>query len=97
MYRQVGDLKTDRDGVAFRGLIIRHLVLPGGISNTEKVLKSIAGISTSIHVSLMSQYFPAYRAVSIDSLKRKLNEGEYREASNILEELGLVNGWVQPL
>ncbi|HEB31451.1 MAG TPA: radical SAM protein [Spirochaetes bacterium] len=96
MYRQVGELKTDREGVAVRGLIIRHLVLPGNISNTEKVLESIARISTSIHVSLMSQYFPAHRAVSMNNLKRKLNRDEYLEASNILADLGLVNGWTQP-
>ena len=97
MYRQVGELQTDKDGVGLRGLIIRHLVLPGNISNTEKVLESIAHISPSIHVSLMSQYFPAHRAVSIDNLKRKLNRDEYLEATNILDDLGLVNGWIQPL
>jgi putative pyruvate formate lyase activating enzyme len=97
MYRQVGELRTDEDDVAVRGIIIRHLVLPGNIPNTEKVLERIARISTSIHVSLMSQYFPAYKAVKMDDLNRKLNEDEYQEASNILEDLGLVNGWMQPL
>jgi putative pyruvate formate lyase activating enzyme len=97
MYRQVGELKADDDGVAVRGIIIRHLVLPGNIPNTKKVLESIARMSTSIHVSLMSQYFPAYKAVSVEGLDRKLNKDEYREASNILEELDLVNGWMQPL
>jgi putative pyruvate formate lyase activating enzyme len=95
-YRQVGDLQTDQEGVAVRGLIIRHLVLPGNIPNTKEVLENIARISPSIHVSLMSQYFPAHRAVSMSNLKRKLNRDEYFQASNILEDLGLMNGWIQP-
>ena len=63
MFRQVGLLKTDADGIAQRGLIIRHLVLPEGISGTEETLKFIAEeLSPEVAVSLMDQYFPTYKA-----------------------------------
>jgi putative pyruvate formate lyase activating enzyme len=97
MYRQVGDLTVDSYGIAKRGLIIRHLVLPRNISNTEGVLEFISGLSRSITVSLMSQYFPAHRAVALPELSCKLSRREYEEASLLLEGHGLENGWIQPL
>jgi len=95
MYRQVGGLELAGDGIARRGLIIRHLVLPGGISGTARVLEFIAGLSTSIGVSLMSQYFPAHRAVELPELRSKTTRKEYEEAVNLLDRFGLENGWVQ--
>ena len=63
MYRQVGNLVIDEDGIAKRGLLVRHLVLPGGLSGTEGVMKFLAEeISKDVYISLMSQYFPAYKA-----------------------------------
>ncbi|MCK4803925.1 MAG: radical SAM protein [Spirochaetes bacterium] len=97
MYRQAGELVTDKDGAALKGLIIRHLVLPGNISNTEKVLEFIANLSKTIPVSLMSQYFPAHRAGSMPELQRKLRREEYLSALHALDDLGLVNGWTQPV
>jgi putative pyruvate formate lyase activating enzyme len=97
MYRQVGELRVDAHGIAKKGLIIRHLVLPGNEANTQKVLEFIALISPSIPVSLMSQYFPAYRAHSIPKLKRKLPPEEYQHVKNILVRLGIENGWIQPI
>ncbi|RKX96131.1 MAG: radical SAM protein [Spirochaetes bacterium] len=96
MYRQVGDLVVDDNGVALRGLIIRHLVLPENISGTDEVLKFIAGLSRTIYISIMSQYFPAYKAPEIAELSRRLTISEYKWATELMEKLGLINGWIQP-
>jgi putative pyruvate formate lyase activating enzyme len=97
MYRQVGDpLEVDQAGIALRGLIVRHMVLPHGLAGTREVLLWIAAnLSTQVHVSLMSQYFPAYRCVDDDLLGRKVTAEEYEEALAALDEAGLEDGWVQ--
>ncbi|RKZ10504.1 radical SAM protein [Candidatus Fermentibacteria bacterium] len=96
MYRQVGNLRTDSEGTALRGLIIRLLVLPGGISGTGDVLRFIADeLANDVFVSLMSQYYPAHNAHSFPPLAGKLKPEEYSQAAAILEELGFENGWVQ--
>ncbi len=82
MYRQVGDLAVDKTGVARSGLIVRHLVLPGGLSGTKKIMHFIAReISPHTYISLMAQYFPAYQAGQFPPLSRKINKEEYRKAS----------------
>jgi putative pyruvate formate lyase activating enzyme len=96
MYGQVGNLITDEQGVAQRGLIIRHLVLPGGLSGTERVMKFLAErISKDVYISLMSQYFPAYRATGHRKIARRITEQEYDEAYDMKMKYGLKNGWVQ--
>ncbi len=96
MHRQVGELVLDSQGIASRGLVIRHLVLPDNISGTEKVLRFIAqNLSPRTHVSLMGQYFPANRAGSFAELNRRLSSREYEGALTRLENLNLANGWVQ--
>ena len=96
MYRQVGNLVVDKTGRAKRGLIIRHLVLPGGLSGTESVMKFLAEeISKDVYISLMSQYFPAYKATQIGELSRRITAEEYGEARQIMEKYGLENGWMQ--
>jgi len=96
MLRQVGHLELDDDGVAVKGLIIRHLVLPEGLAGTRETLSWIAGnLGTETHISLMRQYFPAHRAMDAPPLDRKITVEEYDEAEQALEELGLENGWVQ--
>jgi len=97
MYRQVGELTLDKDGIARRGLIIRHLVLPNNISGTKNVLKFIARLSTTISIGLMSQYFPAYKAFNMKEISRKINHTEYQEAVSLLDRFGLENGWIQPI
>ena len=97
MYRQVGLLETDERGIARRGLIIRHLVLPHGLSSTGEVLKSIAEIDLLINISLMGQYYPAYRAGENRRLNRRLLKREYNEAIEAMVRLGLINGWTQQL
>jgi len=96
MFRQVGNLELDEKGVAQRGLIIRHLVLPGGLSGTDGVMKFLAEeISKDVYISLMSQYFPAYKANEYKELNRRINEEEYDKAYDIKMRCGLKNGWVQ--
>ncbi len=98
MYRQVGNLVTDEDGIAVRGLIIRHLVLPGGISGTEEIMKFLAHeVSRDVHISLMAQYFPAYLAETMPELNRKITAGEYQAARDAMERYGLTEGWVQEI
>jgi len=96
MYRQVGELAYNNKGIAQRGLIIRHLVLPHNLSSTERVLEFIADLSPTISISLMGQYFPAYKAPKILELHRRLTRQEYKWAAKLLDRFGLVNGWVQP-
>ncbi len=97
MYRQVGDcLEVDGEGIAARGLIVRHMVLPNGLAGTRQVMKWIArNLSTQVHVSVMAQYFPAYECLDDSVLGRKITAAEYEEAVAVLDEVGLENGWVQ--
>jgi len=96
MLHQVGHLQLDDDGIARNGLIIRHLVLPGGTAGSRETLAWIAEhLGTATHIALMNQYFPAHRAVSSAGLGRKISDAEYDEAVEALEEFGLENGWVQ--
>jgi putative pyruvate formate lyase activating enzyme len=97
IHRQVGpDLVLDDEDIARRGMIVRHLVLPGGLAGTADVLYWIANqISRNIHVSLMDQYFPAHHAVSNPILGHKLAAHEYETALNALDAAGLEHGWCQ--
>jgi putative pyruvate formate lyase activating enzyme len=90
MHRQVGDLVTDEAGVARRGLLVRHLVLPEGIAGTEQVLEFLASeISRDTYVNLMDQYRPCYRADEYPELNRPITGEEYAEALAQAERLGL--------
>jgi putative pyruvate formate lyase activating enzyme len=96
MYRQVGPLQLDEEGIARRGLLIRHLVMPEDISGTREVLRWIAEeLGPDAPVSLMDQYFPAWKAVNDPILNRRLTWMEYRAAMDALEELNLTAGYVQ--
>lgn len=98
MYRQVGNLVIDKEGIAKQGLIIRHLVLPGGLSGTEGIMKFLAEeISRDVYISLMSQYFPAYKTGEFPEINRRISEQEYDEAYDAKMKYGLKNGWVQEL
>jgi putative pyruvate formate lyase activating enzyme len=96
MYRQVGsELIYDND-VLVRGLIIRHLVLPNNIAETENVFKYIAEeLDPKIHISLMAQYYPANKADKYPLISRNISYSEYARAAELLEKFGLENGWVQ--
>ena len=97
MYRQVGsELVLDEAGIARRGMIVRHLVLPHGLSGTPGVLRWIAAnLSPQVHVSLMDQYFPAHRALDDPLLGRHLTAEEYEAALEAFDAAGLTRGWRQ--
>ena len=91
MHRQVGDLVLDEHGVARRGLLVRHLVLPGDRSNTDAVLSFLAReISKQTYVNLMDQYHPAYHAAEHPPLDRPLRAEEYRAVLESARRRGLV-------
>lgn len=96
MFRQVGDLQLDDEGIAQKGLLIRHLVLPEDVSGTKEILRFIADeISSDTYISLMSQYFPAHKATTMTPLNRQITRLEYEKAKEYLEFFGLQRGWVQ--
>jgi len=96
MRRQVGPLQVDKKGIAVRGLIVRHLVLPNGRSDTIGVLLWLAReIGRDVSLSLMSQYHPMYRSNEVEGLDRRVSTEEYQNVLDLLEELRLENGWVQ--
>jgi putative pyruvate formate lyase activating enzyme len=90
MHRQVGDLVMDADGIAQRGMLVRHLVLPNEIAGTEAVLTFLAEeISRNTFVNIMDQYRPCYRAHEHPELDRPIASEEYREALQIARRLGM--------
>lgn len=90
MHRQVGDLVLDERGIAGRGLLVRHLVLPQGLAGTSRILRFLAEeISTNTYLNLMDQYRPAYRAHQYPELSRRIRPKEYREALEEAHRLGL--------
>jgi putative pyruvate formate lyase activating enzyme len=96
MRRQVGVLRTDEHGIAVGGLIVRHLVLPGGVSGTRECLSFVADeLGPDTHVSLMSQYYPAHRACEHPRIAGRLRASEWDAATRAHDEAGLTNGWVQ--
>ena len=98
MYRQVGDLEVGSDGIAQKGLIIRHLILPNRLAGSEESLGWLVGdVSPGVAVSIMSQYFPVHRAYRFPRLARKILPEEYAEVVKIAERLGIVNGWMQEM
>lgn len=96
MHRQVGLAEFDEKGIITKGLIIRHLVLPQGISGTAGIMEFIAKeISSDTYISLMSQYSPYHKAGKFKGLNRRISYEEYEDAKAIMERLGLGNGWIQ--
>lgn len=92
MHRQAGNLKTDDRGIACSGLIIRHLVMPENLSDTDKVLEFIAKeISMDSFVNIMSQYYPAHKSYTFPELARRVSRKEYNEAVKYAEKIGLTN------
>ncbi len=90
MHRQVGDLAIDDSGLARRGLLVRHLVLPGGRAGTEDVLRFLAEeISTDTYLNLMDQYRPCFKAVGDAEIGRPLSSAEHLEALEIARRHGL--------
>ncbi len=98
MYRQVGDLVVDENGIAQRGLIVRHLILPNDLAGSRQSLTWLVNeLSPAVTVSIMAQYYPAHRAPKIPRRARKITPTEYEEVIGWLGELGLEDGWVQEM
>lgn len=96
MFRQVGVPKFDNNGLMQRGLLIRHLILPGMVSETKHILKWISeNLPKQIYVSLMGQYTPVYNAKKFPEIDMKISMKEYEEAINFFFDIGLENGFVQ--
>jgi putative pyruvate formate lyase activating enzyme len=90
MHRQVGDLVMDENGVARRGLLVRHLVLPDGLAGTKEVMEFLAReISPNTYVNVMGQYRPCGRAGEHPSLRKFLTGLEHEEAQRLAREAGL--------
>ncbi len=89
MHRQVGDLRLDEEGIAARGLLVRHLVLPEGRAGTEQVMAFLASLSADTYVNVMAQYHPEYRASEMPALRRGLTAAEYRKAVEAARSAGL--------
>jgi putative pyruvate formate lyase activating enzyme len=90
MHRQVADLVLDEDGIALRGLLVRHLVLPDNIAGTDRVLEFLANeISRTTYLNLMDQYRPCYRADEYPELDRPITATEYRAALATAARVGL--------
>ncbi len=94
MHRQVGDLVIDKEGIAQRGLLIRHLVLPNNLAGTERVMDFIVNeISKNSYVNIMDQYRPVYKAISNRKINRCITPEEYEKAVNIARQKGLCRGF----
>ncbi|MFC1480314.1 radical SAM protein [Candidatus Omnitrophota bacterium] len=96
MYRQVGDLECSQR-VAQKGLIVRLLIVPGGISGTLQTLEFIQkALGKKVYLSVMSQYYPAYKANSFEELSQRIKPEDYYPVIEKMDELGFSEGWVQP-
>lgn len=97
MYRQVGKTIFNKDGIMTKGLMIRHMVLPKGVSDTIEVLRWIKKNLPldDILISVMSQYTPFYHSSDFPEINRRLTQKEYDRVLDILDELGIENGFVQ--
>jgi putative pyruvate formate lyase activating enzyme len=90
MHRQVGDLQLDEEGIAQRGILVRHLVLPNGLAGTEGVVKFLAReVSTNTYLNIMAQYHPCYKAFDMPKLDRPLHRQEFNDAIDLAHQQGL--------
>jgi putative pyruvate formate lyase activating enzyme len=93
MHRQVGDLKVNERGIAYRGLLIRHLVLPNNLAGSGKVLEFAAELSKESYVNIMAQYRPCGRAYEHEELSRRPTSTEYFRVVDYARKLGLHRGF----
>jgi putative pyruvate formate lyase activating enzyme len=90
MHRQVGDLQVNPDGIATRGLLVRHLVLPNDLAGTSEIVSFLAKqVSTNTYLNIMSQYRPAFNARRFPKLSRPVKTDEYRSAVQMAVAAGL--------
>jgi len=90
MHCQVGDLQIDEQGIAHRGLLVRHLVLPNRLAGTQEVVNFLAlEVSINTYLNIMAQYHPCYKAFDIPPLARPVNKQEFSEAIDLAHQQGL--------
>ena len=95
MYKQVGKIKFDNNGIIKSGLIVRHLVLPGHIEDSKKIIKYLYDTyKDNIYISIMNQYTPL-RKLKVDNLNRKLTDKEYDEVIDYAYDIGVRNAFIQ--
>ena len=100
MHRQVGDLQIDEEGIAQRGLLIRHLVLPNRLAGTQEVVRFLAQeVSAKTYLNIMSQYHPCYKAFDMPQLARPVLKEEFYEAIELAHQQGLdrLDSYYSPL
>jgi putative pyruvate formate lyase activating enzyme len=98
MYRQVGNLVVDESGLAQKGLIVRHLILPNGLAGSDESLTWLAKeLCPTVTISIMSQFIPVHRAPRIPLLSQTISLDEYETVLQLLSDLGLENGWIQEM
>jgi putative pyruvate formate lyase activating enzyme len=95
MHRQLGNMKISEDGLARRGVLVRHLVLPNNLENSFKALMTISEIDKNLSVSLMRQYYPIHKAKQYPEINRPVKDKEFDKVFEYMIKLGLENGWVQ--
>ena len=93
MHRQVGDLRLDERGIAYKGLLVRHLVLPDNLAGSKEVLKFVASLSRDTYVNIMDQYRPCGEANKYKELNRRSTSIEYFKAVDMARKLGLHRGF----
>ena len=97
MLDQVGPLVLDAEGIAVRGVLVRHLVLPGCLDNSRRCLDFLARLAPGIPVSIMAQYAPRHRAGEYPPINRPLSQAEYDQIVDHAVDLGLENAFIQEL
>lgn len=89
MHRQVGDLVVNEEGIAVRGLLVRHLVLPNNLAGSEKIFEFLAKeISKNTFLNVMDQYWPTWKAFQYPELSRRITQKEYQQAINLAKKFG---------
>lgn len=94
MLRQVGNLKLEQ-GIAKKGVVVRHLVLPNNLENSLRALEIIASVDRNVYLSLMNQYYPLHKAKEFPEISRQVSGEEFQRVLECAEKLGFENGWVQ--
>ena len=90
MYRQVGELVMNENGIAVKGLLVRHLLMPNGMAGTENIIQFLAEkISKNVYLNLMDQYWPAYQANRYPEINRRVNQSEMKKAIDIAQKMNL--------
>lgn len=97
MLRQVGHLELSQKAIAQKGVLVRHLILPGNIENSFQALDHLKAIDNGLWISLMTQYEPTYQAKDFPEINRNITLEEFTAVLNYSKELGFHNGWVQKI